>query len=54
MSSPVLGHLRVSEIRWSELEEMLLDVEQRTSEHTRRAVQQLIHKLFALAVQVSG
>jgi integrase len=48
---PRLGGRKVSEVRRSELEELLADVERRTSEQTRRAVQQLVHKLFAVAVR---
>jgi integrase len=48
---PALGARRIDSIRRAELEAFLADVESRTSVATRRAVQQLVHKLFAVAVR---
>lgn len=48
---PVLGARRIDSIRRAELEEFLTELETRTSLPTRRAVQQLVHKLLAVAVR---
>lgn len=48
---PALGSRRIGTVRRAELEEFLLALEARTSLATRRAVQQLVHKLFAVAVR---
>jgi integrase len=48
---PALGSRRIDSLSRSELQEFLAGIEARTSIPTRRAVQQLIHKLFAVAVQ---
>jgi integrase len=47
--APALGSRRVGDIRPSELAEFYADLERRTSLSTRRGVQQLVHKLFAVA-----
>jgi integrase len=47
----LLGSRRVDSVRRSELETFLTDLEARSSLATRRAVQQPVHKLFAVAVR---
>jgi integrase len=49
--APVLAKRRVGSVSRSELAEFLADLESRTSLSTRRAVQQLLHKLFAVGVR---
>jgi integrase len=48
---PELGAARVDSMRRADVEGFLTDVEAETSLATRRAVQQLVHKLFAVAVR---
>lgn len=48
---PMLSARRVATIRRSELETFFADIESAKSLATRRAVQQLVHKLFAVAVR---
>jgi integrase len=48
--APVFASRRVSSVSRSELATFLRDLESRTSLATRRAVQQLLHKMFAVAV----
>lgn len=49
--APVFAKRRVNTVGRSELAEFLADLESRTSLPTRRAVQQLLHKLFAVGVR---
>jgi integrase len=46
-----LGAWRIDSIRRADIETFFADVEARTSLSTRRAVQQLVHKLFAVGVR---
>lgn len=47
---PVLGRMRLKDIRRTDLERFYADVEGRATLATRRAVQQLVRRLFAVAV----
>ncbi|MGH2650152.1 MAG: tyrosine-type recombinase/integrase [Actinomycetota bacterium] len=48
---PVLGRRRLDSLRRSDIEEFYTDVERRTSLDTRRKVQQVVHKMLAVAVR---
>ena len=48
---PALGSRRIGDIRRAEIERFYADVEMRTTLDTRRKVQQIVHKLFAVAVR---
>jgi integrase len=48
---PALGDRRLSQVQRSELEDFYADVEKRTSLDTRRKVQQIVHKVFAVALR---
>lgn len=47
---PALGHKRLRDVRRSDLERFYADLEGRTTLATRRAVQQLVRRLFKVAV----
>lgn len=47
---PALGHRRLRDIRRGDLERFYADLEGRTTLATRRAVQQLVRRLFTVAV----
>jgi integrase len=48
---PRFGRQRVGDIRREDVKRFLVDLQARTSTDTRRKVQQVLHKLFAVAVQ---
>ncbi len=48
---PIFGIRKIGTIKRSEIEEFYADLEAKTSLATRRAVQQLVHKLLAVAVR---
>ncbi len=48
---PALGSRRLVKVQRAELEAFYTDLEQRTTLETRRKVQQIVHKIFAVAVQ---
>jgi integrase len=48
---PALGRRRLDSLRRSDIEGLYADVEARTSLDTRRKVQQIVHKMLAVAVR---
>ena len=51
---PALGKRRLDSLRRSDIEGFYADVEARTSLDTRRKVQQVVHKMLAMAVRSDG